>query len=144
MARKLAEPDRAEARVILHTARYSYAGPDRLDITRQGNDPRGVVLAPSWDILGPVLQARQRGLLTDAVWHTYRLDYIAEMRASFARTGWREIIASAELTLVCFCPDAERCHRSIAAELLVKATRGAAQYRGERAPPEPAQRSLFS
>lgn len=130
--------------MILYTARYSYAGSDRLDITRQGNDPRGVLLAPSWDILGPVLQARQRGLLTDAAWQTYRLDYIDEMRSSYARTGWREILASAELTLVCFCPNAERCHRSVAAELVVKASRGCAQYLGERAPPEPAQRSLFS
>jgi len=126
--------------VILHTARYSYAGPDRLDITRQGADPRGIVLAPSWDILKPALAARQAGVDS---WDRYRLDYTAEMRASYARTGWTELYACAELTFVCFCQDPARCHRTIAADLFVRAGRGRVQYLGERIAPAPAQQSLF-
>jgi len=128
--------------VILHTARYSYAGPDRLDITRQGADPRGIVLAPSWDIIKPVLAERQNGL-SAARWDRYVIDYTAEMRASYAGTGWTELYACAEFTFVCFCTDPMRCHRTIAADLFVRAGRGRVQYLGERIAPAPAQQSLF-
>lgn len=55
-----------------------------------------------------------------------RAAYVAEMRASYRRhrDAWREIAARAlvsDVALVCFCGDPARCHRSVAAELLVAA-----------------------
>lgn len=41
----------------VHTARVSYAGPDRLDITRKSAPPEGIAFAPSWSILRPALDA---------------------------------------------------------------------------------------
>lgn len=42
------------------TARISYAGPDRLDITRKSGSGLGLVFAPSWDILTPAIEARAK------------------------------------------------------------------------------------
>ena len=41
----------------VHTARVSYAGPDRLDVTRKSAGPDGIAFAPSWAILRPALDA---------------------------------------------------------------------------------------
>lgn len=41
----------------VHTARMSYAGADRLDITRKSAPPEGIAFAPSWAILRPALDA---------------------------------------------------------------------------------------
>lgn len=42
----------------VHTARISYGGPDRLDITRKSGTGLGLVFAPSWDLLKSVIDAR--------------------------------------------------------------------------------------
>lgn len=44
--------------LIVHTARISYRGEDRFDITRKSGR-EGIVFAPSWRLLGPVLRARR-------------------------------------------------------------------------------------
>ena len=41
--------------LIVHTARVSYGGADRLDVTRKSAGPEGIVFAPSWAILRPAL-----------------------------------------------------------------------------------------
>lgn len=41
----------------VHTARVSYAGADRLDVTRKSAGPDGIAFAPSWAILNPALDA---------------------------------------------------------------------------------------
>ena len=41
----------------VHTARVSYGGADRLDITRKSAPPEGIAFAPSWAILRPALDA---------------------------------------------------------------------------------------
>lgn len=82
-------------RLIVHSARISYGGPDRLDVTRKsGTD--GLFLAPSWALLQPVLKARKqvrdwiaRGLhpgdeLERRTWATYVDGYLAEMRVSYS------------------------------------------------------------
>ncbi len=91
------------------TARISYDGPDRLDITRSRKDPVGVVFAPSERILWPVKSAQEEAkqlraqaadifaastgerrslLLREAdeleaqAWQTYAPMYRAEMQIS--------------------------------------------------------------
>ncbi len=52
----------------VHTARISYRGPDRLDITRRSGGKEGHLFAPSWRILGRSLGSRKRAtrILADA------------------------------------------------------------------------------
>jgi len=130
----------------VHTARLSYVGVDRLDITRAGADAyrkrtgmtwEGAAFAPSWSILRVALKARSDAeflaqsspsladegrRVWDEAWSRYTADFTAEMKASYRsnREVWRSLLARDEVTLVCFCTDAERCHRRIVAELLAK------------------------
>lgn len=127
--------------LTIYTARVTYAGPFRLDITRKGNDPIGVAFAPSWAILAPVIEARRTGGDAEAAWLAYVPQYTAEMRVSAGapsrlfgpleraastrgvlprRAAWLDVIERQQVVLVCFCTDAERCHRQLLAGFLVK------------------------
>lgn len=133
----------------VYTARVSYDGPDRLDVTRQGADAHrkrhgipspGEPFAPSWRILKPALAARRLasrmlehrpdGDLAEAreaaaklaleSWERYVREYTAEMRASYQRRrrAWDALLARETVTLVCYCTDPARCHRSLLAGML--------------------------
>lgn len=118
----------------VHTARIAYAGPDRLDITRKSAGPDGIPFAPSWAILGPVLTMRKLygASGVNQVWPRYVEDYTAEMRQSYRdhRAAWDALIARDEVTLVCYCADSARCHRTLLAGILAKL---GAKLCGERA-----------
>jgi len=115
----------------VYTARVDYAGPDRLDVTRKSAGPEGLPFAPSWAILGPILNARRGGPSYVWPWPGYVRDYTAEMRRSFREhsAAWSALLARDEVTLVCYCSDAVHCHRAVLAEILVKL---GATYHGER------------
>lgn len=123
--------------LTVHTARVSYDGADRLDITRKSAGPDGIVFAPSWAILGPALKAREVAdwLLKASLWEreaaeriereaweAYVPAYIAEMRESYRthRAAWDALLARESVTLVCYCTDPERCHRTLLAGILAK------------------------
>jgi uncharacterized protein YeaO (DUF488 family) len=114
----------------VHTARITYAGPDRLDVTRKSGDP---TFAPSWAILRPMLALRRAGGDELAAWPRYVTDYTAEMRASYRsqRAAWHALLARDEVTLVCYCTDPVHCHRTVLAEILGKL---GATVRGEFVP----------
>jgi len=106
--------------VDVWTARVSYRGSDRLDVSRKGGDPIGVLFAPSWALLRPFLEQRRAGIpLTDEGWQRYSDAYTAEMRVSHccARDTWNEVLARDSVTLLCFCTSANQCHRTILASL---------------------------
>ncbi len=142
------------------TARISYQGADRLDITRKSAGPDGLLFAPSWAILRPafarlqgakhhrrMVVAEYEGCFDEAAerarhaaeaerlealaWGEYVPAYTAEMRASWRanRERWDALLARQEVTLVCYCTDAEHCHRRLLASMLVKC---GAIYMGER------------
>jgi uncharacterized protein DUF488 len=106
----------------VYTARISYSGPDRLDITRKSAGPDGLPFAPSWRILGTVLRLRRREQPVASYWPKYVADYTAEMRASYRdqRPAWDRLLARDEVTLCCYCTDAVHCHRTVLAEILSK------------------------
>lgn len=129
--------------LIVHTARVSYGGADRLDITRASADRHrretgaahpGEPFAPSWDILGPALEHRDTvrqfcsanaavaATLEHAAWRLYAAAFAHEMRASYRRdrAAWDDLLARASVTLVCFCADPARCHRTLVARMLAK------------------------
>lgn len=105
--------------VSVYTARISYAGPDRLNITRKANDPVGMAFAPSWDLLRPFLRLRREGKLTSGAWFQYRARYTNEMRSSYVnnRAVWCRVLNQSSVTFVCFCTNAERCHRTVLSDL---------------------------
>lgn len=45
--------------LVVYTARVTYAGPDRLDVTRKTGVGHALAFAPSWKILGPMIKARR-------------------------------------------------------------------------------------
>lgn len=133
----------------IFTAGYLYVGKDRLDITRRGTSRQarrgkpapGAVLAPSWLILGPAL-VRMRAAETreqkSLVFAEYERLYLGELEGRLARQSrqWAALLENVdELTLVCFCADAEFCHRRLAAAKLAAESEGMATYCGERPPP---------
>lgn len=115
----------------VYTARISYAGADRLDVTRKSAGPEGLPFAPSWRILRPVIEARRNGSSWVWLWPRYVDDYTAEMRTSYRdqRPAWDALLGRAEVTLLCYCTDAEHCHRTLLAGML---GRLGAEMRGER------------
>lgn len=152
--------------VAVYTARVSYRGADRLDVTRKSGR-EGIVFAPSWTLLGPALRARRAlelkqleereyaeatareggesvGFATlslelevlerewSEAWERYVVGYFDEMRASFRahRAAWDALLARSEATLVCYCTDPERCHRTLLARDILP--RLGASYGGER------------
>jgi len=99
-----------------------------------GGGAIGGPFAPSWRIVNDAKRGfkrakhlRQRGhqqksdALDAAVWRRYRDEYITEMRWSYARLHhreWVELLERPRVTLVCYCVNPHRCHRSILANIL--------------------------
>jgi hypothetical protein len=117
--------------LTVYTARVSYGGQDRFDVTVGSGGTSGKPFAPTWAILRPYLAKRDRGEITDADWVGYVEAYRDLMRRSYVerRDAWDALLARPEVTLVCFCTDPKRCHRSILAEILVRL---GANHAGER------------
>jgi hypothetical protein len=115
----------------VYTARISYSGPDRLDVSRKSAGPDGLPFAPSWQILRPMLAVRRAGGDELAAWSRYVVDYTTEMRTSYRerRPAWNRLLARDEVTLCCYCTDPTHCHRTLLAGLFAKL--GAASL-GER------------
>lgn len=114
----------------IYTAQYSYKGDDRIDITVKGNVYPGNVLAPTWEMVRPL----QQGKLSQ--WD-YTLKYFSLIINRFylysdsTRKSFTAIANNYEtITMVCFCPSGEFCHRVLAARMLEEM--GFGVYRGER------------
>ena len=118
----------------IYTAQYKYSGDDRMDITVKGNQYPGNLLAPTWEMV--------RGLQKQKLsqWD-YAVQYfsliIARLTvtetayaASVNRIALDTILKHKQLTLVCFCPSGEFCHRVLAARMIENM--GYGKYLGER------------
>ena len=144
-ARHSALEGAAKTRVAVYTARVPYSGADRLDVTANATAPEGRIFAPSWAILRPAIKARRHAEalrqspskipeaeeLEARTWAEYVPAYLQEMRASYRahRAGWDALLARESVTLVCYCTDAARCHRTVLSGILGKL---GATERGER------------
>lgn len=117
------------AELRIYTARVSYSGADRIDITRHA----GHCMAPSGMLLSKTLHAVATGEPRVQVFARYEPAYLEEMREGWRLGPVRAFIESlpSEVTLVCFCPDPRYCHRRLAAEIITKA-RAESLYLGER------------
>lgn len=124
----------------VHTARINYRGEGWLDITRAqkvtaategGHLGIGLAFAPSRHLLRFYLERKRSSGLTDREWLEYAARYTEEMRASYKRNRapWNTLLSMPRVTLLCFCQDPTRCHRTILGrEILPKL---GAQYMGE-------------
>lgn len=151
-------PRKHVRRLVVWTARVSYGGTDRLDITRKSGGEEGAPFAPSALLFERMRSAREEAKalpseeaqrLLGRAWTLYETDFIAEMRVSFgiherswrasehaayargARAhapAWKKLLARESATLVCFCTDPLRCHRTLVARVLGKL---GADVRGE-------------
>lgn len=123
---------------MIYTARVSYRGADRVDVTRKG----GSLFGPSWPLLQHFLKLRRRGGDTDEVWAIYSAAYLQEMREMYRHDPAPFLaLAAREATLVCYCTDAKRCHRTLLADILVKL---GAEYGGERGQGEAAAQQTLA
>jgi len=135
------------------TARLTYRGDDRLDITWKTGGTAGRAFGPTYSILMPALHARadakelraagrkrEAAEFEEAAWATYEPAYVALMRKSYRElpSAWRPLLEREEVTLVCYCPRRERCHRGLLAGILTKL---GAQDMGERYVP-PTSRAI--
>lgn len=132
----------------VYTARITYVGEDRFDVSRQSGGRDAAPFAPSWAILRPAIAARRKAAEMRPVnaaradeieanaWATYVPQYRAEMLASWRdnREAWLELLRRETATLCCYCvsqPGQElRCHRRLLAGYLEKL---GAVYCGEHA-----------
>ena len=114
----------------IYTAHYRYSGDDRLDITVKGNTPPGNVLAPTWDMV----KAHKAGTLGDWDYTVQYLSLIVKRMYSGAEIEQdmmdQIVFRLPSLTLVCFCPAGQFCHRIPAAQMLQNMGHGT--YHGER------------
>jgi hypothetical protein len=129
-------------RLTIHTARISYSGEDRLDVTAKSAPAEGKPFAPTWPLVKWGLSMREQAKRKLATrepnarsfnewwWKIYRMRYEGQMEGSGARfkVTWDALLKRERVVLVCYCTEPERCHRSVLAELL--AAKGA-YYAGE-------------
>lgn len=120
--------------LTVYTARMGYVGADAFDITRGAGIGDGLAFAPSNVILAPALAAHRSGdpAREEAAWQVYVPAYFAEMRESYRRNrpAWDRVLSETLLTVMCFCTDPQRCHRTLLArDILPKL---GARYAGER------------
>lgn len=108
--------------LVVWTARLAYAGADRLDVSRWGNDPLGVAFAPSERLLYAFKALTRAGRATRAAFGAYAERYRAEMLASRAArpAAWAALRARGVATLCCYCENPAACHRRVLAALLAE------------------------
>ncbi len=132
-----------ENKLQVLTSRIDYIGPDGLNVTRKSGTSLGKTFAPSWSILRPALEGlehaktlRSRGLymeaqqIEDQTWELYSNLYTQEMRESYKnnQVEWKQLLGMRRVVLLCYCKDANICHRSVLANILIKC---GAVYNGE-------------
>jgi uncharacterized protein YeaO (DUF488 family) len=101
--------------LTVYTSRLSYGGPDRFDITRKNATMESAPFAPYWALV--------RGAKTGEIpWDRYVDHYTQQMRVSYKdhRKKWDALLSRDVVTLVCFCVDPNRCHRTVLAGILGK------------------------
>lgn len=90
-----------------------------LNVSRGGNDPEGLIFAPTWDMVW----GYKRGEMS---WEAYTGQYMALMHESQAMhmANWANLILrhnEQTLVLCCYCPPPPaHCHRHLLAKLLVE------------------------
>ncbi len=126
--KRYAEPSAASDGTRILITRYRPRGIRKGDERWHAWDKR---LAPSVALLDAAFGKRREGrriVARDAApidWDTFATRYRQEMQAPDAQAALSELAARARagetITLLCYCEDASRCHRTLALALLERA-----------------------
>lgn len=133
MSQRETRPRVAEARLRFHTARVSYGGPGRIQITAAGDDEFGKNFAPTWKLVNwgkSMLAHASTEAAKEWAFKAYAERYRMQMLLRFKshRSAWDELLMREEAVLCCFCNHHAHCHRYLLAEFLQKL---GATYLGE-------------
>ena len=133
----------------VRTARIGAKGlTDALDITRKSATGDGLAFAPSGALLWPTVAEMKRAdelrlkaetlavqhegtVALARCWWGYVASYAAEMKANRQRDPepWGRLLSRESVTLLCYCTDPNRCHRTLLGAMLLP--RMGAVYEGE-------------
>ncbi len=96
---------------MIYTAHYRYSGGDRLDITVKGKCPTGRWWAPTWDMVNGF----RNNTISEA---EYTQQYYDLLNSRWTDPNFVactiaivELVKTADVTFVCFCPAGTFCHR---------------------------------
>ena len=106
----------------IFTGRVGYPGADSLDITVKSATGNGVVLAPTWAMVGGVKHWQGCEPLTQEQ-YTDRFYELLRARFRANHQPFFELIQRDRLVLVCFCSVGAFCHRHLAVDILEKIAR---------------------
>lgn len=114
----------------IYTAQYRYSGDDRLDITAKSAVGSGKVLAPTWKMVNDY----KAGTIDQWDYATKYFSLIIGRMMVYDDSNrvalWDIGENHKQITLVCFCPPGEFCHRILAARMLENLNYG--KYMGEQ------------
>lgn len=117
------------------TAQYRYPGPNRLDISVKGNDPFGIMFAPTWKMLTEYKNNTNKAQAEKI----YITEYHQIIYKNFRYLD--QLLSNDELVIVCFCAYGEFCHRHLLTHYLINI---GAQYMGEITDFSPWQNKITS
>lgn len=113
--------------VDIYTAHYRYGGPDRVDITVKGQDPKWKQFAPTWDMV----MGTKNGTMTEEEYVQRYLQIVDKVPVKVLKELFELGDKHGSLTFVCFCPENDFCHRNILTRVLVDRV-ATARYGGFR------------
>ena len=117
---------------MLYTAQYRYSGQDRLDITVKGNCPAGKLYAPTWAMVRGLKE--HKNLPQDwyeSIYYELLIDRWKESQANRDEMmRLVEMVKTRDITVVCFCPAGQFCHRLLLVKFLQH--NWGTKYGGER------------
>jgi hypothetical protein len=92
---------------------------DALDVTRGSGTGDGLAFAPSAALLAWAKSEGRAGRLEEA-WPGYRDRFLDEMIVSARENpmAWRRLVERESVTLLCYCQNPLRCHRSLLIPLI--------------------------
>lgn len=102
-----------------------YKGPNGIDITVKTIDPLGQLLAPTWAMVMPIINARKYGRSPDK-WAQLKNEYIKQYQEILNRIDEnhpdfiKTLLDKPYIVLLCYCERLRFCHRDLVAHWLVK------------------------
>jgi len=113
---------------MIYTAQYRYQGKDRLDITVKGNCIAGKLYAPNWTMVNGI----KKGTISEDEYTKLYYELLIKKWSTNSDEILKlvNLIKDRDITLVCFCPANNFCHRYLLVNFLKHNWN--VQYGGER------------
>jgi hypothetical protein len=104
---------------MLYTSQYRYSGQDRIDITAKGTSEASKMFSPTWTMV----MGYKKGLITERQYTKQYYELLINRWHSFNafKEEMNKIVIqarSSSVTVVCFCPAGNFCHRHLFAKFI--------------------------